>query len=667
MGIPFRATVLVAHLTRRQPKKFFIDDPLLKEAIETNDPEKVSELTDSFFTNANGQISQIYPPLGEYLQREEMRYICSSYSRFISEVNGGSMKFFSDDRGFLNSEKDIGDYEKIVITIQLSLWSRISFECFKWICIAAVHCSMMNNDIGDRELWSWLHSFTTCVSCSTSYVYDMNATVSEKKNPSCQVLLLSDSIPLFLCLARQLTNSRDRIRSFKIVTSHFSHHVQAKGKETVLFSRSDQSLNFFWNYRPDLWECLTKTFSKLAVEADTNIICDDDPEKDVNLSPQVHDTASVLVSCNMETQQAVRTVNTTTDVIAPDQINDAVSASQGSHPSFFASVPLVTEENYQILRCQLVKMKKQFNRTCGIIDVLGHHYSTSIEDKSNSYLQRCDEFCHLTFQADAISRNDPYLAKMVAYSGLVIHDIVGIEQTKNLSVHQNVFAHVLSYCLDGSFDDKRKIDWKIFFGKLLPRSAFSADVVNNPNCNFLLHNLLLYYKKCFNSMKIEPPEGNQLDYYYEQNYLPAATKKVAESNGNAVHFAILSCNSGKGQSLGEKTTHKQSKASPGGKEQPTKKEVTKKHHIAKIGLDGSEKRNEEKKGAHKQSKASPGRKEQPTKKEVTKKQHNAEIGLDGSEKRNEEKKGALYLSPSGKGIRTSLRTSPRTKFFTPSL
>ena len=277
MGIPYCATVLVAHLTRRPPKKFFMDDPLLKKAIETNDPEKLSEVTDSFFTNANGQISQIYPPLGKYLQREEMRYICSSYSRFISEVNGGSMKFFSDDRGFLNSEKDIGDYEKIVITIQLSLWSRISFECFKWICIAALHCLMMNKDIGDRELWSWLHSFTTCVSCSTSYVYDMSATVSEKKNPSCQVLLLSNSIPLFLCLARQMTNSRDRIRSFKIVTSHFTHHVQAKGKETVLFSRSDQSLIFFSVYRPDLWDCLTKIFSKLAVEGETNIICDDNP------------------------------------------------------------------------------------------------------------------------------------------------------------------------------------------------------------------------------------------------------------------------------------------------------------------------------------------------------------------------------------------------------
>ena len=244
--------VLFAHVMHRRQKKNFLDDPLLQEAIKKNDPEKVSEITDSFLTSALGQISQIYPLLGEYLQREDMCYICSSYTRFISEVNGETLKFFSDDRGFLNNTKEIGEYEKMVITIQLTLWSCISLQCFKCISIAVGHFKLRNIAVGDRELWSWLHSFTTCVSCSTSCVYDMCATLSEKKYPACQVLLLSTSIHLSLGQARQaypptLSDGTNEVLFLKYVTSKFTHHVHGIGKETpVLFSRSDVSLNFFW-------------------------------------------------------------------------------------------------------------------------------------------------------------------------------------------------------------------------------------------------------------------------------------------------------------------------------------------------------------------------------------------------------------------------------------
>jgi hypothetical protein len=39
-------------------------------------------------------------------------------------------------------------------------------------------------------------------------------------------------------------------------------------------------------------------------------------------------------------------------------------------------------------------------------------------------------------------------------------------------------------------------------------------------------------------MEIKPPDENQLDYYYQHNYLPSLTKKVGESKVNTVFDAI---------------------------------------------------------------------------------------------------------------------------------
>jgi hypothetical protein len=115
-----------------------------------------------------------------------------------------------------------------------------------------------------------------------------------------------------------------------------------------------------------------------------------------------------LASSNkyVETQQSLKNVNT--------PVEDAVSAlvilgrsqpipskqdtSTLLRPLFLvaASAPLIMEEKYQRLRCQLIKMKKQFN-TCGIVIALEHD-STSMEDKRKSYEESCIEFCKRTFQ-----------------------------------------------------------------------------------------------------------------------------------------------------------------------------------------------------------------------------------------------------------------------------
>ena len=127
----------------------------------------------------------------------------------------------------------------------------------------------------------------------------------------------------------------------------------------------------------------------------------------------VDDAASTLASSNkyVETHHSLRNVYTI-PVVAPDE--DAISAlvilgrSQPipskqdtltlSRPLFLvvASAPLIMEEKYQQLRCQLIKMKKQFN-TCGMVIALEHD-STSMEDKRKSYEESFIEFCNRTFE-----------------------------------------------------------------------------------------------------------------------------------------------------------------------------------------------------------------------------------------------------------------------------
>ena len=668
---------LLAHLKPcLQEKKYFMDDSLLVEAIKKNEPDTVSKMTNSFYKDALGQIST-NPSIGKYLQSDAMRHLCNSFSQFVSVVNKDSQDYLYNDHGILNNERGLGSHEKIVIMIQLTMWSRLSIRCFKCICIA-VQFFRRNINIGESELWSWLHSFTTCVSCSTSWVYDMYATALEKKNPSCQVLLLSTSIHHFLGEARkyllplQSTQFSLKIVHLKIATSHFCRLVQSKRKETLLSRNSLTLDSFLGNDYNDVWNDLTKKFSSF-----------------------VDDAASTLASSNkyVETQLSLRNVKTT-------PVEDAVSAlvilgrsqpipskqdTSTMRPLFLvvAAAPLIMEEKYQQLRCQLIKIKKQFN-ICGMIKALEHE-STSLEDKRQSYIQSCIEFCKRTFQEN---KTPQYLVKLVAYSGLLIHDILKVEHNKNLLDYQNVFAHILSFCLDGSYDEKKKIVWKIFFGKLLPRSAFA------PSIDIPTRKLSLYFKKCFELMEIKPPDENQLDYYYQHNYF-SLTKKVGESKVkvNTVFDAIGDGGNGR-QSLGTKKKYTKAEASHE-RQVDNNQSLCNKKHEAKVALGGNFKSPKSNKAT--EACVIPGTKKHGGKRaaqylspsgkgSVTK---HAKVALGGNFKSPKSNKATeatvilgikkhgvkhgvkiagQYLSPSGKGSgtkRASLRTSPKTNFFSP--
>ena len=670
---------IIAHLKQREHQNFFKDDASLAEGIKKNEPDTVSKLTNCFFEDALGHISQLNSLIGQYLQSDAMRYLCRSYSNFMSVVNKESQDFFKDDHGTLNKKKGLGLHEKIVITIQLIMWSRISLNCHKCICMTVLQFRCKNIGIGEREIWSWLHGFTTCVLASTSCVYDMYATALEKKHPSCQVLLLPTSIHHFLGHARKRFSSSSMLKTcleidcLNIATSYFTHHIQGrKGKEYVVsLARKDQTLNFFLENNSRVWVDLIKIFSSFVEEGRV----------------QRHRHGEWM----FEEDEELSHKDTN-----PDMTNYAASALVliGRAPPIpskqdtVASVPSVTEEKYQQLCSQLVKLKKQFH-ICGMVKALEHE-STSMEDKRKSYEECCTKFFEMTFPVKEIkSSYDQYLIKLVAYSGLLIHDILRVKHKKDLLGYQNVFAHVLSFCLDGSYNKKKEMDWKSFFGKLVPRSAFAQTFVQTSDkspCK-----LSLYFKKCFESMKIKAPDENELDYYYQQNYFPVRTKIVVESNVNAVFDAIGDGGNGR-QSPGVKKTNKQTKGSLGSSaEQPTNQIPSSKHKakVAPIGDGGNGRQSPGAKKTNKQTKGSPDSSEQPTN-QIPSSKHKAKVPSRGSgnfkslksnkateadivlgSNKLQKKHGASqYLSPEGKGSgtkrrRTSQRMSPKTKFFSP--
>ena len=99
---------LLAHLKQCRQQNFFMDDSCLVEAIQKNEPDTVSKMTNSIFKDALGHISLFNPSMGKYLQSDGMRYLChSSFSQFVSVVNKDSQDYLYDDHGILNNKMDL--------------------------------------------------------------------------------------------------------------------------------------------------------------------------------------------------------------------------------------------------------------------------------------------------------------------------------------------------------------------------------------------------------------------------------------------------------------------------------------------------------------------------------------------------------------------------------
>ena len=702
---------------------FLMDDPHLINAINKNEADLVSNITNSFFGSALAQMLKDCSGVKQYFQRSDMRYVIGSCSQFVTTINKDRREFLKDK----NVPLSIGLYEKTTTTLLLMMLSCISSNCYK--CISYSLLQLRISDYGsDSYVWSWLFCLTTCVLSTAAHVYEMYATDLEMKHPLCQVLLLDHSIQHFCLYFLTIGPSRNHILKF-------TKYVQESGQMGLLggiLTRDDLTLKFFFENNT-LSGVISKHFSphqviglengKGSAQLPSSDGCAAGKACRAHHGAKIADSSHQCLECGQKIHSALlcgmsisqivtkyphlsghklrssrndrrivednndedmngvcftciekMTVGTNsgggmsadkddgihksvhTETVAPSATVASLSSSvydnaKGSKKDEFDDkgssfgrsestlskkavayvVPSVTEEKYQQLRCQLLKIMRQL-QPYGIFRVLEESPSKN-KDKQSSYNKKCVEFCNKKF-GDVGSAYKIYLTKMVAYSGLLIHDILGVEHNNHLLVHQNLFAHILSYCLDGSYDEKRKINWKIFFGKLVPRSAFSTNG-NNPHCN-----LLLYFKKCFDSMKIEPPEGNQLDYYYDHDYFPDATKIVVERKQH--HAQIGQDGSG---------TKKRKEKSPVGKKKPGVNGIGNTVLVA-TGAGGRDGHGIQSSGMKKKTKTI----------SVSKKDNHAKMDA---------KKGYQYLSPDGKNTcvnnnRTSKRTSPATKFFTPS-
>ncbi|MFM6170980.1 MAG: hypothetical protein ACKPB4_02355, partial [Sphaerospermopsis kisseleviana] len=213
----------------------------------------------------------------------------------------------------------------------------------------------------------------------------MYATDLEMKHPLCQVLLLDHSIKHFCLYFLTFGPSLNHILKF-------TKYVQESGQMGLLggiLTRDDLTLTFFFENNI-LSDVISKHFS---------------PHQVIGLEKGKG-------SAQLPSSSLGRSEST-------------LSKKAVAHV-----VPSVTEEKYQQLRCQLLKIMRQL-QPYGIFRVLEESPSKN-KDKQSSYNKKCVEFCNKKFD-DVGSTYKIYLTKMVAYSGLLIHDIVRVGHSKNLN------------------------------------------------------------------------------------------------------------------------------------------------------------------------------------------------------------------------------------------
>ena len=76
--------------------KFFMDDPQLINAINENEADLVSNITNQFFVSALAQMSKDCTGVEQYFQRSDMRYVTGSCRQFVTTINKDRREFLKD-------------------------------------------------------------------------------------------------------------------------------------------------------------------------------------------------------------------------------------------------------------------------------------------------------------------------------------------------------------------------------------------------------------------------------------------------------------------------------------------------------------------------------------------------------------------------------------------
>jgi hypothetical protein len=213
---------------KQASSSYFMDDPDVIDAINTNNPKKLTKMTHSFTENALSKIqSLIQVGKGDNM-------LSGSYALWaIKQMrnNFGHFMVCADSSNY-SVDKKIGLREQIFITMQLMLWSCISEAIYN--CIVK---TLSDSNVNSSHFWSWLQSVTKCVSGTVSCVYNMHATPFEKEHP-CEVLLLASSIHHMFAAFVILAKEDRQVLSPKLLAVNNSSPPKSTGVRLRLVTKS---------------------------------------------------------------------------------------------------------------------------------------------------------------------------------------------------------------------------------------------------------------------------------------------------------------------------------------------------------------------------------------------------------------------------------------------
>ena len=137
-------------------RRFFMEDPSVVKAIEKNQPEVFANAMNSLIQKAMGIISKKDTYIGKHLRLPKMQSLIRDYGRLVAHI-------ISESEQLLLGKKKLEDHHRILIIIQLTIWSCFSKMCSSKVAYLLHYFMMAKIDFGIDETWSWLFCLTTCV------------------------------------------------------------------------------------------------------------------------------------------------------------------------------------------------------------------------------------------------------------------------------------------------------------------------------------------------------------------------------------------------------------------------------------------------------------------------------------------------------------------------
>lgn len=497
-------------------KKYFMDFPSVKAAINNNKPTEVSKLVKNFIEESFSKIEKF----GSMFSNINHPKIQSSLMNSIF-INHGSIF-----RG--------NSYARQLIMIRLIVWSVVSSESFNSITLLLINFWTKKIDVNEldiKEVWLWLHNSTKCILSTTKHVFQRFDPDIESQNPLCQMLLLEASIHhnslpfrhfgIFLFYNNDTKNSKtnhwsDMTKKFKEYLHLENAPYSAKIDDSKVFTL--KSIRDWGNpeiptneiaFTMDGFIQKFNQFHLVLVEEMTPLT----PLTGV----AVHEQMPLVTNREGFIENIKNATDTGTELLLP------ANMSLATH--------LTLQKNVE----SLMKHLEKYN----ISSLLTKNWELKLQDinehkkmfptMKSSFLICCKNFAEKEFP-EVDSKVRQYTIKMTNFSALLIFDYIKTFDSKMTLDYKNVLAHVLRHCYLESSSNKN-FSWMKFFNMLIPKQAFSKTFSQN------LMTLAMFSKKCITTMSIVEPlrTKEEFQFYFQSNYLfdneKAKIERKAQNKG----------------------------------------------------------------------------------------------------------------------------------------